>query len=147
MNGVEAEKHYSKAKDSHDLDCKLGRKKFKCEVKYDVMAEKTGNVAIEYHNSKRDEPSGINVTLADIWVHIITDSNNRTMWITSVKNLLVFIQNNTPYKTIIGAGDKNACLYLYKAKDILQPSKGGLVKVDGMGEIQFKKILKELLKG
>ena len=36
----------------HDLDCKIGRTKFTTEVKFDVMAQRTGNIAIEYHNTK-----------------------------------------------------------------------------------------------
>ena len=37
------------------------------EVKYDIMVEKTGNIAIEYES--RGKPTGIAVTEADYWVY------------------------------------------------------------------------------
>ena len=41
------------------------------EVKWDIMAAKTGNVAIEYES--RSKPSGISVTQADYWIYKIQD--------------------------------------------------------------------------
>jgi len=40
------------------------------EIKFETTPIRTGNVAIELHNSDLDEPSGINATKANLWVHI-----------------------------------------------------------------------------
>lgn len=80
------------------------------ECKHDSMASRTGNIAIEYHNSKQDKPSGINTTSANLWAHKVDGQ----IWLIGTNKLREFIATNTPHKTIIGGGDENANLYLYK---------------------------------
>ena len=117
--GIEADKNEDKEqREFFDLVCKVGRKKFTCEVKHDVMAQKTGNIAIEFYNSKSCKDSGINVTTADLWIHILQDDANKTMWVASVKEFKAFIKDNPPHRTVTDVGDNNACLYLYK-EDVL----------------------------
>lgn len=79
------------------------------EVKHDVMAKKTGNVAIEFHNSKKNEPSGIYVTKANIWAHKILDE----IWLCSVSDLKEFVKNEKPVKIVIAGGDDNADLFIF----------------------------------
>lgn len=96
----------------------LARKKNKVltfEVKHDLMATKTGNVAIEYRNSKQDKPSGIDRTTADYWCHKI-DGN---IYICKVKDLLKFIEDNKPLRIVKSGGDNNADIYLYKKENFL----------------------------
>jgi len=80
------------------------------EVKNDVMASKTGNIALEYFNSKSMKASGITATKADWWVHKI----NGELWAIRVKELIDFTKNEKPDKIIIGGGDNNADLMIYK---------------------------------
>jgi len=80
------------------------------EVKNDVMATKTGNVAIEYYNSKQCKPSGIYVTKAKWWVHKI----DGILWICEVEKLINFTKTEKADKMIVSGGDKNANLFIYR---------------------------------
>lgn len=82
----------------------------KFEVKNDVMASKTGNVALEYFNSKSKKASGITATKADWWVHKIDGE----LWIIRVADLLNFTKSEKPRKIINGGGDNNADLLIYE---------------------------------
>lgn len=125
----------------YDIACKMGRKKFTVEVKSDYMAEKTGNLAIEYYNSKKGTPSGVTVTKADLWVHCIKDGTNLTVWATSVKNLKAFIAAEEPIKKVEFGGDDNASLLLYSDYHILEIFE----RLDNLPENQIKKAIKRLL--
>lgn len=145
QNGIEAVKDEDKTKRyDHDLICKLGKTKFTCEVKFDAMAAKTGNVAIEHHNSKKDEPSGIEVTKADIWVHLLKDDNNITIWATNVKTLKEFVKNNEPLKKIVSGGDANASLYIYQLDRVLNTT---FVRLETLSQDSLHKTIKKMLKG
>ena len=118
--GIVTEKEPDREKRyDHDLVCQLGKKKFTCEVKFDSMACKTGNLAIEHHNSVKDKPSGIEVTKADLWMHLIRDGENITVWVTNTNSLKAYIKTNEPFKKITNAGDGNANLWLYRTDDML----------------------------
>ena len=94
--------------------------KFTIEVKSDLLAIKTNNIAIEYRNSKSNTESGITATLADIWVHLISvpDGGIQAYAIT-VEKLRHYTETVLPYKHFIAAGDANSCLWIYKMTDIL----------------------------
>lgn len=142
--GLEAAKNTDKeTKYDHDIEAKIDNKKFTIEVKHDVMAEKTKNLAIEIHNVKQDKPSGLNCTKANLWACIIPDGENRTLWITSVKKLKEFCNNTEPVKTIAAGGDKNAKLLLYKC-DVILPQV--FHRFETLKEDKAKKLIKELLK-
>ena len=53
--------------DTKEYDIKIVSKNLTFEVKNDLMAEKTGNIAIEYES--RGKASGISVTKADYWIY------------------------------------------------------------------------------
>src|ERR1051326_3840573 len=103
----------SKKLKEYDLIGKIDKKQFTVEVKFDYMAQKTNNLAIEYKNCQTNEKSGIEGTKANLWCHIILDQGNPTAWLTSVEKLRSFIKKNKPWKIIERAGDGNASLYLY----------------------------------
>lgn len=125
----------------YDIECKMGRVKFTVEVKSDYMAERTGNLAIEYYNSKQGKPSGITVTKADLWVHCIKDGDNLTVWATSVDTLKAFIDAEEPIKKVEFGGDNNASLLLYNEHHILEIFE----RLDNLQEKQIKKAIKRLL--
>lgn len=89
------------------------------EVKHDLYANRSGNIAIEFFNSKKSAPSGITATKADYWVHVLTDENGSVGYIVEVPNLKKFLDTVKPHRTITGGGDSNADLFLYKKEDIL----------------------------
>ena len=115
--GFEAYKNTDKESRSFfDVIAKITGQTFTFEVKHDVMASKTGNLAIEYYNSKSNKDSGINITRADYWVHIINNKQNeeeKIILISRVSELKQFIKNNKPKRKIVGAGDKNADILLF----------------------------------
>src|SRR3990167_11051611 len=119
--GLEAVKNTDKeTKYDHDIEAKIGSKKFTIEVKFDMYAVKSGNAAIEVHNVQQDKPSGLYCTKANLWAHIILDGDNKTFWLASVNKLKEFCQTTEPFRTIDAGGDKNAKLLLYKC-DIILP--------------------------
>lgn len=104
-----------KAERSHyDLICK-GDVEFSVEIKNDLRAVKTGNVAIEIYNPISGKNSGLSITQADLWVHIIGEA----IFVTSVKLLTAFIGLQEPTRVISNAGDGNATIYLYKSDYII----------------------------
>jgi len=142
--GISCEKNSSvDTRLEHDLQCKIGRAQFTCEVKFDVMAQHTGNIAIEYHNTKKDAPSGLNATKANIWAHLIYDGENKVVYITSVAKLRDYCDKNTPKRIVKNAGDKNANLLLFGCDDIL-PSI--FHRIENIKIELVSKIVKDLLK-
>lgn len=127
----------------YDISAKLGRKKFTLEVKFDMMAQKTGNIAIEFWNSKKNHPSGLSITQANIWAHCLLDGNNLTVWFASVPKLKDFIEHNPPSRIIACGGDNNASLYLYKQETILDKI---MFRAETLSERKMKKLIRTLLK-
>lgn len=142
-NNIELEVNKDKEKLAHyDLIGKLGKKKITVECKYDWLSQKTNNLAIEFYNSNKDEPSGVDGTKAVLWSHVILDKGNPTVWLTSVKKLKSFIKSNKPFRVVEKAGDGNASLYLYNDVFILDAI---FSRIDMLEEKEFNKVLKELL--
>lgn len=126
----------------YDIESKIGNKKFKIEVKSDYMAQKTGNLAIEYHNSKKDAKSGIEATQADIWTHCVQDMDNLTVWMTHVEKLKHFINTEIPLKIINKGGDGNAELLIYQEFHILSIFE----RMDNLEANDIKKTIRRVLK-
>lgn len=70
FTGIEILESHSKNKE-FDIKGSYKNRKITFEIKWDIMAEKTGNVAIEYES--RGKKSGIQVTIADYWIYKIKD--------------------------------------------------------------------------
>lgn len=127
----------------YDMTVKIGRKKYKCEVKYDIMAEKTGNLAIEFYNPKLGKNSGIASTESHIWIVVVNDKGNKTIWAINTDKLKAFIKANSPKRIVSVGGDDNASLYLYDDYFILEE----FVRLDDTLDVkEFKKRLKEIVK-
>ncbi len=141
---IECEKHTDKeTRHEHDLTCKIGKKKFKCEIKYDLMAEKTSNLAIETHNCKKDTPSGIEATKADIWGVVLRDGENKVAYLASVKRLKEFCNSAIPLKKIVAGGDKNANLLIFKCDQILPEV---FHRMETLNKEDLHKLVKKLIK-
>ncbi len=100
------------------------------EVKYDLFAQRTGNIAIEFFNPKTAKPSGINVCEADFWCHVLSD---KQIWISSLDKLRHFCDTEEPYK-IVDGGDDNASLMLFKKESILGPC---MTRIDTLTKEDF----------
>lgn len=87
---------------------------FYTEVKYDLYAMKSGNIAIEIWNPKSNKPSGLTISESHLWCQI-TDK----IYLASTNELKLYVENTTPCKFIPRAGDGNASLNLYKADKLL----------------------------
>lgn len=90
------------------------------EVKYDIMSSKTGNLAIEFFNSKKGQASGISATLAKYWAHVVQNvDGSNSVYIALVEKLKAWLESNKPLKTVTHGGDNNAALYIYECSRIL----------------------------
>jgi hypothetical protein len=126
----------------HDLKCKVGRTKFTCEIKFDSMAEKTGNMAIEFRNSVSDKPSGLYSTLADLWVVVIPDGTNRIILCISVEKFKKFIADTEPRRTILACGDGNADIHLYEIDRVIDQ----FTRIDNIPAEALVKTIRKVLK-
>lgn len=100
-----------------DLICHLEGARFNAEVKFDKMWSRTGNIALEYWNSKKNTPSGITATESEIWLHVI---NFPTMeiWASSVNGIRKYTKDVKPKRIVEKAGDDNADIMLYESSII-----------------------------
>lgn len=104
------------------------------EVKYDYYQEKSGNFAIEVFNTRSNKKSGLSITKADFWVHILGDKD---ILLTPVGILKDFCRSNKPTRKIEKAGDNNARIFLYK-KDLILPI---FVNIQGLSKSQLLKVI------
>ncbi len=115
-----------------DVGIKIKKNHIFFEVKYDLYALKSGNIAFEYFNSKKAAYSGIMMTQADFWCHIIPETTPRIL-ICDTKILVDMVayhlrlnlaqfpseaRNKKIFKKVFNAGDDNADLALYKISEI-----------------------------
>lgn len=122
----------------YDLSFENREVNFKIEVKNDKYAARSGNVALEIHNSRKNSASGLYATKAEIWAHLFNDG----VYLGSVEEMKRFAQNNEPKKRIISGGDGNANLLIYDIDDVVDKI---LFRVDNLTEPDFKVKLYELL--
>lgn len=119
-NGIDCKKNEDKnTRYDYDLLCKFNDTDFTCEVKYDLMSLKTGNIAIEIWNTKSNMPSGITATKANLWI-IVIPQDKVNIFAIKTETLKKYIEDNKPFKTVNFGGDKNAKLLIYKKDDILK---------------------------
>jgi len=105
-----------KARAEWDLKSEYNGEYITTEVKYDAYEHKSGNVAIEVYNPYIGKPSGITVTQAFFWAHVLMDG---VVWLAPVSKLKEYLDNHPPGRIIDAGGDKNATLWLYSSKTIL----------------------------
>lgn len=121
-----------------DLKCTLKNLEFTIEVKNDVYAEKTGNIAIEYYNSIKGTPSGLYITKSDLWAHVALGK----VFLIPVGLLKQKITENKPYKLLQSVGDGNADIMLYKVKFMLD----NFSPLDDMNKTKLQEMVKNAQK-
>ena len=117
---------------------------FKSEVKYDIWARRSGNIAIEFYNPKKASHSGISITTANLWFQVIPAPME--IWVASVERLKYYTMNKFPLRIIEAGGDGNASFYLYKKDEIFFDI---FNRVDNLGPENLRNIIADLtnLKG
>ncbi len=108
------------------------------ECKSDEYSAKSGNIAIEHWNSSSDKPSGLTATIADVWVTLCPGGE---VWAVNTNKLKKYCQSNQPLRTIIGGGDKNSNMWLYKKPEITSI----FVRLDELGQENIVGCLRELI--
>jgi hypothetical protein len=100
---------------SKEYDVEVNGVKF--EIKYDLYSAKSGNIAIEFYNSKLGKPSGVMATEANYWIYFLGDLSRG--YFISIQNLKELLEIK-PLRIIEKGGDDNASLMLYKIDDVIE---------------------------
>lgn len=108
------------------------------EVKSDLKERQTGNVAVEYFNTKKQAPSGIDATTAKLWVFVLIDPI--TIWACSVSELQNYIKKVKPLRDVSG-GDDNSQMFLYKREQLFDDI---FYRIDNASDLSFQIIISKL---
>ncbi len=100
-----------------DIGFELDNDEFLIEVKFDRMEAKTGNIAIEYYNTKQAKPSGIMATKSHLWVVVLQDPV--CAYVANTAQLREYYQKEQSFRNIACGGDMNAAMKLYPREQIL----------------------------
>lgn len=84
------------------------------EVKNDLYAARSGNLAIEFYNPKSGKPSGIESSEADVWVYLAAGG----IYFTGRQKLRDYMARTTG-RIITAGGDGNASMVLFPMAAIL----------------------------
>lgn len=115
--GMKATRCKDRADECKDLEVVVDGRWLSVEVKFDKMAAKTGNLAIEYYKPIKKSDSGLAATTADLWVYVLRYP--LSAYIIPVQELKQFVSNTNPAKIMERVGDGNASILLYKLDVIL----------------------------
>jgi hypothetical protein len=119
-----------------DLQCELDGARFAVEVKFDRLQARTGNVAIEYRNTRSGRPSGLLASEADVWAVVLADGG---VHLTLTAVLREFF-HATSGRDVEG-GDDNSAMRLYPSGLILPLFQ----RVDDMPSPAVRRWLKDVL--
>lgn len=122
-----------------DLEADLDGREFHLEVKFDLMESQTGNVAVEYYNTRLAKPSGIAATASDLWVYVFQPLS---AFVARTADLRSFCESVKPSRTIASGGDDNAALWLY-SRDVILPAV--FHPMDDLTPQELRFLLNELL--
>lgn len=75
------------------------------EVKYDIMAEDTGNMCFELANGKGDY-TGIMATEADILAYVLNNKGSYVVYLFLLPNIKDFLFNGNKSVRVVNGGDK-----------------------------------------
>lgn len=134
INGFFCEKVLPQTID-YDLRLDLfGDEKF-IEVKNDIMANRTGNIAIETFNTKQNKASGITATKADFWCYVLSDTS---VYLAETDKLKKFINIAKPKRIVENAGDGNALIALYTKEQLFDTI---FFRIDSLDKNKFVLLL------
>ena len=98
-------------------DCGIA---YSVEVKYDIMAQKTGNLCFETHNGKGD-PTGVLSTEADEIHYVVPEENGFTLYMFDTKNLRAYLfdAKNISKLRVVKGGDRRKYTMLLVNRETL----------------------------
>lgn len=102
---------------SHDLILKY-TSDILVEVKNDVYSRRSGNIALEFYNTKQCKPSGIAASQSHLWCHIHYNNQNTYISFCPTKLLKEWFEREVAKKIISCGGDDNSSMKLY-SQDLL----------------------------
>lgn len=114
------------------------KKRFTIEVKNDIYAASSGNMAIEVFNCRQNKPSGVLATKADLWCHVMQDE----IWMVNATTLLSHILKHRPKRIIGSAGDGNAVIWLYGVKVLTKI----FTRIDNLDADDFKRVIDDSIR-
>lgn len=100
-----------------DIKALLNGSHVTIEAKFDMAEASTGNIAIEYYNTKQGKPSGIKATTADLWCVVL--QNPLTAWVSRTADLRAFFDGVKCFKEVACGGDQNSAMKLWPKDEIL----------------------------
>jgi len=118
-------------KDYRNIHCDLicSKTGLTFEVKFDKYAARSGRLAIESYNTKTNKPSGITLTTAKYWVHVLDRPS--VILISTTQKLRSFLDEVKAFKIVEKAGDGNSRLHLYEKERIIGPL---FIDIEEMGD-------------
>ena len=122
----------------YDILCRSGNSELKVEVKNDVKATKTGNMCIEYYNPRSQKSSGVGITQADVWAHVIGSQ----ALLFKVPMLKKMLEDVPPFRNIMLGGDDNSRFYLYRIESVLPYASANIDLEDNAITSEFSQKIK-----
>jgi hypothetical protein len=114
-----------------DVKIEVNGFNFSFEVKFDMLAKTTRNVAIEYYNPKKNSNSGISATNADFWVFVFDKPPE--IYLAGTQQLRQYIDKNASVRDVFG-GDNNSYMKLFNKEKILSEV---FVRIDNLQKDEF----------
>lgn len=102
-------------------DCGIA---YSVEIKYDMMAKKTGNICFETHN-KKGTLTGISSTEADEVHYVIPDEEGFTLYMFKTEDLKAYLfdeKNISKFRSVKG-GDRRATFMLLVKRELIDEDK------------------------
>jgi hypothetical protein len=122
-----------------DVAFEFGGEVVRVEVKHDLYAAKSGNLAVEYYNPRAGKPSGILATKSRLWCVVLADG----VYLGRTADLKAYFETKPCVRDVACGGDGNAAMRLYRAAELLPAV---FRRVDGRDSTQaVLTIIKELL--
>jgi hypothetical protein len=122
-----------------DVEFRLAGRRVTAEVKTDLYEARTGNVAVEFFNSRSGKPSGIAATAADLWVVVLADGG---VWAARTAALKGYFDSQPCVREVHGAGDGNASLRLFRRAELFAAV---FKRLDGLPAPELLTVLEDSL--
>ena len=102
-----------------DIEFTFNNKLYTGEIKFDLYATKSGNIAIEYYNPKSKVDSGVNATDAILWFHLLEGPKVHVCLVADLKKFLDEVLCDKHVKR--GGQGGNSAMKLWQISNIFGP--------------------------
>lgn len=90
----------------------------RCEIKFDIMAQKTGNLCFEASNGKK--ATGILTTQADEVFYVVPKETGFVVYKFITKDLVDFLNTDTQHIVVKNGGDKKKFVLMLVKREIAE---------------------------